>query len=109
MDELIAEVTAGRGVAVVAPTLRAGRWWLDRFAEALKGDAAVTLRRTNGQERIDHTSGGWVRFGSVASAMWRGLRADTLYLDVEPTERELAALMPMLASATTPRLIRASQ
>jgi len=104
VGELLEEMRAGRRVILVAPTRHAARWWLDLMTERGAGRDAV-VRRTHGSESIRRHAGGSILFGSVGSD-WRGRSADTLFLDGEPTDVQLSALMPCLMSAAEPRVIR---
>lgn len=108
VDGVLADLAAGRRVLVVSQTVNQGRYAFDDIVSALQ-DAGrhddVIVRRANGAQRIEDRRGGWVRFCSVASSA-RGMTADVVFIDADPTIEQLADLMPVVAS-TGGEVIRA--
>lgn len=96
VDGILADMRAGRRVLVVAQTVRMARFAFNEVAAAaVEGE---TVRRANGRERITHPDGGWIRFCSVSGHGARGLAADVVFIDADPTMEQLAELVPVAAS-----------
>lgn len=82
------DLAAGRSVVYVGSGV-ACRAALERIA-ALMPDGA-RIRRANGNERIEHPSGGFLRFRRLGAWRYnlRGLVADVVILDGAETDRDL--------------------
>lgn len=82
------DLAAGRSVVYVGSGV-ACRAAFERIA-ALMPDGA-RMRRANGDERIEHPSGGFLRFRRLGAWRYnlRGLVADVVILDGAETDRDL--------------------
>lgn len=93
LAEILDQVAAGRRVALVDVTQ------LDAevaFAQLLEMALGVTVRRTLGDELIQHHSGGWLRIGTADA--FRGHELDIAYAAVELRSRhDVEVLVPALA------------
>jgi hypothetical protein len=110
-EMLLAELLECRRVIVTAPSHIRARHLFEELVDhpgtihAASVDA-VRIRRTNGEERIDHPTGGWVRFGTIRGQRWHGLTADTVVVVGDVTDAQLAALMVCTYTAADARVIR---
>ena len=103
------DLAAGRSVVYVGRGV-ACRAAFERIAELMPDGARI--RRANGDERIEHPSGGSLRFRRVGA--WRhnlrGLVADVIILDDAEADRDLDfvhALMACVALSPHGEVLRA--
>lgn len=76
---LLAEISTGTRIMALVENYGAARETTEGLAEASGGICRV--RRTNGDWRVDHPSGGCIYIRPVNGIGYRGLDADVLYLD----------------------------
>ncbi len=92
-DGVLADMRAGRRVIVFSRGHLAARELLASFAEHVRDGERVY--RTHGSERVEaRNSGGWVRFMSIAAGV-RGLSADVVVLDTQPSPQQLEEIVPI--------------
>lgn len=107
---VLTDLAIGRRVLVITENLRESRVMLDQLtSEAVAAGFAATdlvVRRANGAERVElPRTGGSVHFLSHRQSS-RGMSADVIFIDGDPTQEELAELMPVIAASPRGELIR---
>lgn len=97
VDGALADMRAGKRVVIAAESVAHARHCFHEFADrAVEGE---TVRRANGQERIEHPSTGLILFRSVRGNALRGLTADVVYLDADASPEQMAEVLPVVASS----------
>jgi hypothetical protein len=103
---VMAEMRAGRRVGVVAEDYRMRRGWLLACADLAADDERLSGGWGHGPERITRNAGGSVVFGVPGAWAWRGRSVDTLFIDADPTEDQLALLSIVTYSSADPKVVR---
>lgn len=86
----------GKRVLYLGPTRHEGRYVLDEMAAEM--DLTETrVVRVNGAERIEHRSGGWVRFSSIGSSL-RGYNVDVVVVDGDLSDSATEDIRVMTAA-----------
>ena len=81
LDELLPAAATGQRVLLAVSSWSTIRPTLDRLRATIADQAGWTVRLAHGQERISHSSGGFVCIVCVNGNGYRGVTADLLVLD----------------------------
>lgn len=106
VEGMVNDLLRSKRILYIGQNMAQATHALESVADSLRDADHFTIYRAHGHEIIQHDGGGWIRFTSTRSRAGRGLAADVVFCDCDPSVELFTEIAPIV-NATNGEVMRA--